>query len=150
MINNYSSDQSKWHQYTLIHQPPRYRKQPLILQLQKSGNTRNSLSFSDFCDLGPVLVSALGFHALDSGEGNGNPLQCSCLENPRDGSLVGCRLWGRTELDTDVTQQQQQQHEATWSMQFLVKSSFLLCPREQTLCSLLSGMQTAHQFFNEL
>ena len=25
-----------------------------------------------------------------TGEGNGNPLQCSCLENPRDGSLVGC------------------------------------------------------------
>ena len=41
------------------------------------------------------------------GEGNGNPLQCSCLENPRDKSLVGCRLWGRTESDTtDVTQQQ--------------------------------------------
>ena len=34
------------------------------------------------------------------GEGNGNPLQCSCLENPRDGSLVGCRLWGCTEADT--------------------------------------------------
>ena len=34
------------------------------------------------------------------GEGNGNPLQCSCLENPGGGSLVGCRLWGRTELDT--------------------------------------------------
>ena len=35
------------------------------------------------------------------GEGNGNPLQCSCLENPRDrGSLVGCCLWGRTESDT--------------------------------------------------
>ena len=34
------------------------------------------------------------------GEGNGNPLQCSCLENPRDGSLVGCHLWGRTESDT--------------------------------------------------
>ena len=45
------------------------------------------------------------------GEGNGNPLQCSCLENPRDrGSLVGCRLWGRTESDTtEATQQQQQQ-----------------------------------------
>ena len=28
------------------------------------------------------------------GEGNGNPLQCSCLENPRDGgSLVGCSPW---------------------------------------------------------
>ena len=35
------------------------------------------------------------------GEGNGNPLQRSCLENPRDkGSLVGCRLGGRTESDT--------------------------------------------------
>ena len=39
-----------------------------------------------------------------TGEGNGNPLQCSCLENPRDGSLVGCCLWGHTESDTtDVT-----------------------------------------------
>ena len=35
------------------------------------------------------------------GEGNGNPLQSSCLENPRDGGAwVGCRLWGRTESDT--------------------------------------------------
>ena len=35
------------------------------------------------------------------GEGNGNPLQCSCLENPRDReSLVGCHLWGHTESDT--------------------------------------------------
>ena len=89
-------------------------------------------------------------------EGNGTPLQYSCLENPMDGgawqaavhgvtrsrtrlsdftftftlwrrkwqptpvflpgesqgwwSLVGCCLWGRTELDmTEVTQQQQQQ-----------------------------------------
>ena len=33
-------------------------------------------------------------------EGNGNPLQYACLENPRDGSLVGRRLWGRTESDT--------------------------------------------------
>ena len=30
------------------------------------------------------------------GEGNGNPLQCSCLENPRDGEA----WWGRTESDT--------------------------------------------------
>ena len=35
------------------------------------------------------------------GEGNGNPLQCSCPENPRGGGgLVGCPLWGRTESDT--------------------------------------------------
>ena len=46
-----------------------------------------------------VLHERLHFHFLLSciAEGNGNPLQCSCLENPRDGgawwaarSLVGC------------------------------------------------------------
>ena len=40
------------------------------------------------------------FHALEKEIA----LQCSCLENPRDGSLVGCRLWGCTELDmTEAT-----------------------------------------------
>ena len=32
-------------------------------------------------------------------------------ESQRRGSLVGCRLWGRTELDmTEATYQQQQQN----------------------------------------
>ena len=40
------------------------------------------------------------------GEGNGNPLQCSCLGNPRDGGAwLVCYLWGHTESDTtEVTQ----------------------------------------------
>ena len=34
------------------------------------------------------------------GEGNGNPLQCSCLENPMDrGAWWGCGLWGHKESD---------------------------------------------------
>ena len=52
------------------------------------------------------MTERLHFHFSLSctGEGNGYPLQCSCLENPRDRSLVGCCLWGRTESDTtDVT-----------------------------------------------
>ena len=59
------------------------------------------------------MTERLHFHFSLSciGEGNGSPLQCSCLENPQGwGSLVGCRLWGRTESDTtEMTQQQQQQ-----------------------------------------
>ena len=37
-----------------------------------------------------------------TGERNGNLLQCSCLENPRDGGAwwAARRLWGRTESDT--------------------------------------------------
>ena len=34
------------------------------------------------------------------GEGSGNPVQYSCLENPEQRSLVGRCLWGRTESDT--------------------------------------------------
>ena len=51
------------------------------------------------------------------GEGNGNPLQCSCLENPRDGSLVVCCLWGRTESDMTETTYLQQQTNAQWKQQ---------------------------------
>ena len=36
-----------------------------------------------------------------SGEGNGGPLQCSCLEDPHgQRSLVGYSPWGHKELDT--------------------------------------------------
>ena len=104
----------------------------------------------------PEQVPLVNFrvNVLFPGEGNGNPLQYSCLENPMDGgawwaaahwvaksrpdratslslfpfmhwrrkwqptpvflpgesqgrgSLVGCRLWGRTELDTTEATQQ--------------------------------------------
>ena len=38
------------------------------------------------------------------GEGNGNPLLCSCLENPRDGGTWWAAVWGRTESDmTEAT-----------------------------------------------
>ena len=39
------------------------------------------------------------------GERNGNPLQCSCLENPRDGGAWWAAIYGvRTELDmTEAT-----------------------------------------------
>ena len=45
------------------------------------------------------------------GEGNGNPLQCSCLENPRDGGAWWAAIYGVAQSHTtEVTQQQQQQY----------------------------------------
>ena len=45
-------------------------------------------------------LKQLSMHAY-IGEGNGNPLQCYCLEDPVDrGALVGYCPWGRTESDT--------------------------------------------------
>ena len=57
------------------------------------------------CDAGnPGSIPGLGRFP---GEGNGNRLQYSCLENPMDGeacrlqSMVGYSLWGRKDSDTN-------------------------------------------------
>ena len=34
------------------------------------------------------------FSLSRTGEGNGNPLQCSCLENPRDGEAWEAAVYG--------------------------------------------------------
>ena len=48
------------------------------------------------------LVTATEAHAME--EGKGNPLQCSCLENPRDGGAWWAAVYGVAELDmTEVT-----------------------------------------------
>ena len=45
-------------------------------------------------------VSLGGIKAREyTGEGNGKPLQYSCLEDPTEGSLVGYSPWGRKESD---------------------------------------------------
>ena len=60
---------------------------------------REEMGFEALLD----TTERLHFHFSLSciGEGNGNPLQRSCLEEFQGrGSLVGCRLWGRTESNT--------------------------------------------------
>ena len=48
----------------------------------------------------------LPFHFLLScvGEGNGNPLQCSCLENPRDGETWWVAVYGVAQSRTWLKQ----------------------------------------------
>ena len=40
------------------------------------------------------------FSLLCIGEGNGNPLQCSCLENPRDGGAWWAAVYGVAQSRT--------------------------------------------------
>ena len=40
------------------------------------------------------------FSLLCTGEGNGNPLQCSCLENPRDGGAWWAAIYGVAQSRT--------------------------------------------------
>ena len=37
------------------------------------------------------------------GEGNGSPLQCSCLENPRDGGAWGAAVYGVAQSRTRLS-----------------------------------------------
>ena len=54
----------------------------------------------------------LHFSLSCTGEGNGKPLQCSCLENPRDGGAWWAAVYGVTQSDmTEVTKQQQPQQK---------------------------------------
>ena len=52
--------------------------------------------------MGSDTTERLHFHFSLSciGEGNGNPLQCSCLENPRDGGAWWAAVYGVTQSRT--------------------------------------------------
>ena len=41
---------------------------------------------------------------LWDGEGNGNPLQCSCLENPKDGGAWWASVYGVAQSRTRLKQ----------------------------------------------
>ena len=47
-------------------------------------------------------LSSIPGSGRSPGEGNGNPLQYSCLENPMDGGAWGATVHGVAELDTTV------------------------------------------------
>ena len=46
----------------------------------------------------------LHFSLLCTGEGNGNPLQCSCLENPRDGGAWWAAIYEVAQSQTQLKQ----------------------------------------------
>ena len=50
------------------------------------------------------MTERLHFHfsLLCIGEGNGNPLQCSCLENPRDGGVWWPAVYGVAQSWTQL------------------------------------------------
>ena len=64
-------------------------------------------------DLGSIPGSG-----RSSGEGNGNPLQYSCLENPMDGGTwLGYSPWGRKE--SDMTEQAPYSSTLAWKIPWM-------------------------------
>ena len=68
----------------------------LVLLPGKSHGRRSLEGCSPWGRWGSDMTERLHFHFSLScnGEGNGNPLQCSCLENPRDGGAWWPAVYG--------------------------------------------------------
>ena len=70
-----------------------------VLLPGKSHRRRSLEGCSPWVHWGLDTTERLHFHFSLSciGEGNGNPLQCSCLENPRDGGAWWAAVYGVTQ-----------------------------------------------------
>ena len=77
--------------------------QPTPVLLPGKSHGRRSLEgCSPWGRWGSDTTEQLHFHFSLSfiGEGNGNPLQCSCLENPRDGGAWWAAIYGVAQSQT--------------------------------------------------
>ena len=73
-----------------------------VLLPGKSHGQRSLVGCSPWGCYESDTTERLHFHFSFSciGEGNGNPLQCSCLENPRDGGAWWAAVYGVTQSRT--------------------------------------------------
>jgi len=73
-----------------------------VLLPGKSHGQRSLVGWSPWCLEESDTTERLHFHFSLSciGEGNGNPLQCSCLENPRDRGAWWAAVYGVTQSRT--------------------------------------------------
>ena len=73
-----------------------------VLLPGKSHGWRSQVGCSPWDRWESDMTERLHFHFSLSctGEGNGNPLQCSCLENPRDGAAWWAAVYGVAQSRT--------------------------------------------------
>ena len=89
-------------QYT-IYQRRQWQPTPVLLP-GKSHGRRSLVGCSPWGHQESDTTEQLHFHFSLSciGEGNGNPLQCSCLENPRDGGSWWAAISGVAQSRTQL------------------------------------------------
>ena len=75
-----------------------------VLLLGKSHGQRSLVGCSPWGPKESDTTELLHFHFSLSfiGEGNGSPLQCSCLENPRDGRACWAAIYGVAQSRTQL------------------------------------------------
>ena len=81
--------------FCMLSQRRQWQPTPVLLP-GKSHGRRSLVGCSPWGHEESDMTERLHFHFSLSciGEGNGNPLQCSCLENPRDGGAWWAAIYG--------------------------------------------------------
>ena len=133
---------SKLHLLCLLHwqacslplvPPGRRQWQPTpVLLPGKSHGRRSLVGCSPWGREESDMTERLHFHFSLSciGEGNGNPLQCSCLENPRDRGAWWAAVCGVTQSRTRL-KRLSSLATATWEALLQIYSGINYCYRMQ-------------------
>ena len=81
--------------FTFMHWRRKWQPTPVFLPGESQGR-RSQVGCRLWGRTEPDTTERLHFHFSPSciGAGNGNPLQCSCLENPRDGGAWWAAVYG--------------------------------------------------------
>ena len=87
--------------YYALSRRRQWQPTPVLLP-GKSHGWRSLVGYSPWGHEQSDMTERLHFHFSLAciGEGNGNPLQCSCLENHRDGGAWWAAIYGVAESDT--------------------------------------------------
>ena len=80
------------------------------------------------------------FSLLCIGEGNGNPLQCSCLENPRDGGAWWAAVYGVTQSRPGL-----KRLSSSSSSMWLILAKVPYAPEKICILLLLDGVLNKYQ-----
>ena len=106
-----------------------------VLLPGKSHGRRSLVGCSPWGRSEPDTTEQLHFRFSLSciGEGNGNPLQCSCLENPRDGGAWWAAVYGVAQNWTRMTQLSSS--SSSFVITFFPRSKSLNCMAEVTFYS---------------
>ena len=112
---------SNWHYLEDNFRRRRWHPTPVLLP-GKSHGWRSLVGCSPWGHEELDTTERLAFHFSLSciGEGNGNPLQCSCLENPGDGGAWWATVYGVTHSRTRL------KWLSSSSSPYLIKKSILL------------------------
>ena len=89
----------------ISHRRRQWQPTPVLLPGISHGR-RSLVGCSPWCRKESDMTEWLHFHFSLSciGEVNGNPLQCSCLENPRDGGAWWAAVYGVAQSQTRLKQ----------------------------------------------